>query len=373
MQEYTDEYISIIGDIYIRELAFISCVNVIANAVSKCEFKTFYQKKEVKQREYYLWNVEPNKNQNSSGFIHKWIYQLYRHNECLIIENNGQLLVADDFIRKPYALYDDVFTGVTVGDFTFARSFNQSEVLYFQLQEKNARRVIDGLYEAYSKLIAYNMKSYLRSRGTKGKFKYDALPAAGTENRKIFDDLINNKFKAWLNSDSGVIPLGSGQNFEELTQRTYASDTSRDIRAMIDDISDFTARAIGMNPSLIRGDVQDTSKVVDQLLTFCIDPLVDMLSEEINRKRNGYAGFAAGTYLQIDTTTIKHIDILDVATSIEKLIGSGAFSVNDVLAACGKPQIDEPWANEHFMTKNFATFAEMMNALSGKGGTRGGG
>src|SRR5690606_33969642 len=101
---------------------------------------TFFKGKGVQEREYYLWNIEPNKNQNSSAFLHKLIAKLYRNNECLVIEQNGQLLVADSFVRKPYALYDDVFTQVQVEDFTFDRPFNQSEVLYYKLNEENIRK-----------------------------------------------------------------------------------------------------------------------------------------------------------------------------------------------------------------------------------------
>jgi hypothetical protein len=124
--QYEAEYISLVGDIYIREMAFWSAVNIVANAVSKCEFKTFVNKKEIKGLEYYLWNVEPNRNQNSSVFLHKLIAQLYRKNECLVIEQNGQLLVADNFVRTPYALFDDKFTQVTVEDFTFQKTFYQA-------------------------------------------------------------------------------------------------------------------------------------------------------------------------------------------------------------------------------------------------------
>ena len=41
-------------EVYLRELAFWTCVNKIANAISKCEFKTYIKKKEVKGQEYYL-------------------------------------------------------------------------------------------------------------------------------------------------------------------------------------------------------------------------------------------------------------------------------------------------------------------------------
>lgn len=364
-KEYYDEYASLVADVYIREMAFWSAVNLVANAVSKCEFKTFLNGEEVKGREYYLWNIEPNKNQNSSVFLHKLIAKLYRDNECLVIEQNGQLLVADNFIRKPYALYDDVFTQVQVGDFIFQRSFTQSEVLYYKLNEENVRKLVNGLYESYSKLITYSMKAYQRSRGTKGIFKYDTLPVAGTPEREAFDALINKKIKQWMEGDNAALPLGRGQEWKELQHKTYTNESTRDIRAQIDDIFDFTARAFGIPPALLRGDVQDTSKAVDQLLTFCIDPLTDMLSEEINRKRNGYTGFSQGTYLKIDTKSIKHVDLLSVATAIDKLIGSGSFCINDIRKAVGDEIIDEPWAWQHFITKNYETVENALKALEG--------
>ena len=358
-----DEYTALYGDIYIREMAFWSAVNLIANAVSKCEFKTFVNNTETKGREYYLWNIEPNSNQNSSTFLQNLIAQLYRNNECLVIENRGQLLVADSFTRKPYALYDDVFTEVTVGDFTFNRSFNQSEVLYFRLNSADMRRVTNGLYDSYSKLINYSMTAYQRSRGTKGIFSYDTIPVAGTAERAAFDSLINEKIGKWLSGDNAALPLGKGQSWQELQHKTYSNETSRDIRAMIDDVSDFTAKAFGIPPALLRGDVQGVSDALDNFLTFCLDPLVDMLQEEINRKRNGFEGMSKGTYLKIDTKQIKHVDLLSVATSIDKLIGSGAFCINDIRLVCGEEIIDEPWAWAHYVTKNYATVEEALRAI----------
>lgn len=359
------EHEALVCDIYIREMAFWSAVNLVANAVSKCEFKTYLKGEEIKGKEYYLWNFEPNRNQNSSVFLHKLIAKLYRNNECLVIEQNGQLLVADDFIRTPYALYDDVFKQVQVEDFTFNRSFAQSEVLYFKLNEENIRKIVNGLYDSYSKLIIYSMKAFQRSRGTKGIFKYNTMPVAGTPQREAFDALINEKIGKWLTGDNAALPLGDGQEWKELEKKTYSSESTRDIRAQIDDISDFTAKAFGIPPALLRGDVQDTSKAVDQLLTFCVDPLTDMIQEEINRKRNGYAGFITGTKLKIDTKTIKHIDLLGVAEKIDKLISSGCFCVNDIRIAVGDEIIDEPWAWQHFITKNYDTIEQALRALEG--------
>lgn len=363
MRAYADEYAALVGDVYIREMAFVSAVNYIAKGISKCEFKTFLRGVEEQGNEYYLWNIEPNQNQNSSEFIQQWIYKLYRNNECLIIENNGKLYVADSFVKKPYALLEDVFTQVTIKDFTFDRSFVQSEVLYFKLCDKNIAAVVSGLFDSYSSLIAYSMNAYKKSRGTKGIFKYKGLPKAGTDERKVFDDLINEKIKAWLEGNNAALPLGDGLDWKELEHKTYSNESTRDIKAQIDDIFEFTFKGFGIHPAIAKGDIQGTKDAVDQTLTFCIDPLADMLQEEINRKRNGRTAYLEGTRLKISTKQIKHVDMLSVTTAIDKLIGSG-FSFNQVLELCGEEKINEPWANAHFITKNYSTFEEALKQIS---------
>lgn len=363
---YIDEYMSAVGDVYVREMAFWTATNLIANALSKCEFKTYENGNEVKGLNYYRWNVQPNKNQNSNDFLQELVWKLYRNNELLVIEHNEDLLIADSFSRKEYALYDDEFSQVTVKGFTFAKTFYQSDVVYLTLSEQNVHGLISGLYNSYAKLLEYTMKAYQRSRGTKAKFEYETLPPAGSEQRKIFDELINEKFKKFLESDNAIVPLGNGQKLTEFSgSKTYSNDGTRDIRAMIDDVFVFTARALGIPPALMSGDVQGVEDAIDQFLTFCIDPLADKIETENNRKTYTRAQFLNGDYMKIDTKQMKHIDIFNISTSIDKLIASGVFSVNDILKMLGLPIIDEPWANKHFITKNYMPFEEALNALGG--------
>lgn len=364
IKEFTEEYEQLVADVHIREMAFLTATNLMANALSKCEFKTFLKNAETKKQEYYLWNFEPNKNQNSSAFLRQLIYKLYRNNECLVVEQNGQLLIADDYEHTEYALYDDSFKKVTVKDFTFNKTFYQPDVLFFKLNEKNVRKVIDGLYQSYSRLISYTMNSYQKSRGTKGIFKYESIPVAGTPDREAFDQLIDGKFSKWLKDDNAALPLGRGQEWKENQSRTYSSEGTRDIKAMIDDIYDFTARGFNIPPVLMRGDLANLGdNVMNTFLTFAVDPLSDTLQEEIVRKRYGQADFMQGTYLEIDTRTIEHISILKVATAIDKLIASGSFCINDVRKLVGEKIIDEPWAWKHFITKNY-TDVEDLDVLN---------
>ena len=192
------------------------------------------------------------------------------------------------------------------------------------------------------------------------------MPIAGTPEREVFDKLINEKISKWLNSDNAALPLGNGQEWKENEKRTYSSEGTRDIKAMIDDIYDFTARSVGIPPVLLKGDLANVGdEVVNQLLTFAIDPLTDMLQEEINRKRSGYLAFSQGTYVEIDTKAIKHIDLLSVSTAIDKLIASGAFCINDIRKLVGEQIIDEPWAWQHWITKNYSSVEDLLNSLGG--------
>lgn len=357
------EWLDLFADACIRDLAFESCCNLMANAISKCELKIYRNHEEFRGAEYYLWNIEPNQNQSSSAFWHKLIHQLYRYRTALVVEHGGHLYVADSFARKPYALYEDLFTDVTVGDFTFHRSFNQSDVLYFELTAADMKRITDGLYDSYGKLIAYGMKGYQRSRGEKGVLELDATAHGDEKFNQTFEQIKNDGFRKFAEAENAVLPMWKGMKYNSLGSKTYNADTTRDIRAMIDDVVDFTARGFCIPAVLVNGTVQDVGSAVDQLLTFAVDPLVDNLAEEINRKRYGKAAVLSGNFVRFDTSQIRHVDILEQSGNISKLVGSGVECVNDIRALLGQPIINEPWAWEHFMTKNFATAADLLEAL----------
>ncbi len=357
------EFWGMLDNVYIRELAFWTCVNKIANALSKCEFRTFCDHREVKKAEYYLWNVEPNRNQNASAFLTKLIGKLYLENEALVIESAGQLFVADSFQKKVYALYDYQFSGVTLDDFTFGKTFYQTEVLYFQLNSVNMRQVVNLMYSSYNNLMQYAVNAYRKSRGSRGVLDIDGLAQAEDDFSETLQELMSTHFKRFFESENAVLPLYDGYKYTELQTKTYSNESTRDIKALADDIYDFTARAFSFPPSLAKGDVQDTEKATDELLTFCIDPLARLLEKEINRKRNGLSGCMAGNYLRIDTTAVKHIDIFEIAAPVDKLISSGTHTINDIRRIIGETPIDEEWADAHFITKNYSTVEEVLDSL----------
>lgn len=351
------EFWSMASSIYVRELALQSSINLMSKAFSKCEIKTYVSGKEFRGDEWYLWNIQPNRNQNSSVFLTKLVTKLMENNEALAIETmNGDLLIADSYQKDTFAVKDYVFTNVTVDDYTFNRTYFMPEVLYFQLNNRDVRELINGLHESYGKLLEYSQKAFQKSRGQKGVLEISAQAAGSKDFEKTLSKMMNERFKTYFTSDSAVLPMTDGYKWTEHERKTYSNDNTRDMRAQVDDVFAFTARPYGIPPALVLGDVADPSKAVQSLLTFGVDPLADMVSEEINRKRYGKL-VLKGNKIKIDTSAILHVDLLTVATSVDKLISSGAYSINEIRKVTGDEPIPEPWADQHWMTKNYSLAA----------------
>lgn len=354
-----------------RDLAFWSCVNLIANAIGRCDFRTFVNWNEAKGREYYLWNVEPNTNQNSTAFLHKMVAMLYKENEVLIVptrkkDGTDALVVADSWQPSTeFPSRQNEYTGVSVGQFSYDKTFRERDVLHLTLNYCNIKPVIDGLYQSYMKLLKVAMQNYTWSNGQHWKVTVNQM-ATGQDNwLETFQKVIEQQIRPFLNSGSAILPEYNGWKYENVSKNTDDQKDASQIRSLITDIFDFTANAFLIPPVLLQGQVQGTSDAWRRFMTNCVDPLADQLSEEINRKRYGYEALITGNYLKVDTSAIEHFNLFDHAANIEKLIGSG-YSYNDVQKAIGGQEIKEPWAYEHFVTKNFDLAKNILKGESSR-------
>lgn len=350
----------------IRELAFWSCVNLIANALGRCEFRTYDGGEEVRGPEYYLWNLEPNVNQSSTVFLHKLAAKLYEDNETLIIssrEANGRpaLAVADDWQEPPeYPFQPNVYRGVTAGERMYDRPFFEEDVIHLRLNHCDIQPVVKGIYNSYVQLLSAAMNNYAWTNGQHWKVHVNQL-ASGQEGwAEQFQKVLEAQIKPFLKSGFSILPEMDGYAYENVGKILENSRDASHVRALVNDIFDFTANAFLIPPVLLRGQVEGTADAVKRFLTNCIDPLADQLSEEITRKCYGYEGWKSGKFLRVDTSAIQHFNIFENAANVEKLIGSG-YSYNDVQRAAGGPEINEPWANEHFLTRNFAKAQDLLS------------
>lgn len=369
------ELLAAAQEFQLRDMSFWLCANMIANAVGRCEFRTFRDGKEIREREHYLWNVEPNANQNSTAFLHKLVAKLLVDNEVLVIstrqrEGYDALVVADAWLRNgDYPSRQNEYTNVQVGDVSYEKTFREREVLHLKLNHIDMKPVLDGLYGAYWRLISAAMKRYEWDKGQHWKVHVGQLASGAEDFTENFSHMIEQQVKTFLDSNGAILPEFDGYAYTN--EGGKANVELADIQAQMKDVLGFTAKALQIPAVLVDGSIQGTEDAQGRFLTGCIDPICDQLQEEINRKRYGYDRMRAGDYLRVDTSSIRHFDMFANAANVEKLVGSGAFTINDVLRSAGLPTIPEPWADEHYMTKNIAALGAETAALGGAEGGNG--
>lgn len=356
----------------LRDTCFWICANMIANAVGRCEFRTFREGKEVREREHYLWNVEPNVNQNSTAFLHKLVAKLLVDNEVLVIgtrqrEGYDALVVVDSYMTGgSYPSKQNEYTSVQVGDVSYEKTYREREVLHLTLNHVNIKPVLDGLYGSYVRLINAAMRRYVWDKGQHWKVHVSQLASGADDFTQKFSQMIEEQVKTFLDSDGAVLPEFEGYAYTN--EGGKAAVELSDIQSQMKDIFAFTAKAFQIPAVLVDGSIQGTEDAQGRFLTGCIDPICDQLQEEINRKRYGYDRIQRGDYLRIDTSSIRHFDMFANAANVEKLVGSGVFSINEVLRAAGLPAISEDWADKHYLTKNIATLGSETSVLGGAEG-----
>ena len=352
---------SVCTNLAIDAFALQTGINLIASCVAKCEFKTFLNKKEVNSDEYYLWNIEPNKNQNSSEFIQEFVSKLLLNNEVLIVELNNELIIVDSFYREEHAIYEDYFEQVTKKDFTFDKKFYMKDVLYFKYNNDDIRKYYNNLMIGYNELLSLAKGKYKRAGGRKGTVELDAIAKGDEEKRKQIEELFTKKFKNYFEAENAIVDLPKGVKYTEITGEGSKKATNElgDITRILDDAFTRAAQALRMSPALLKGDIADIDKITNNFLTFCIDPIVDLIQTEINRKRYGKSNFFKGSYVYIDITNIKHMDIFSIAEKIDKLISCGMYSIDDLKKKLKDTVLNTEWSNKHWITKNYQGINEI--------------
>jgi len=354
------EYIGKLAtEVYYKELAIEACANLIAGVFTKAEFQTFENGQETRKDNYYAFNVRPNPNKNAAAFWRDVVRRMVRDGHSLVLQVGDNFYVAESFQVEKKAFFDYRFSGIRIDDFQLDRSYDQREVFYFEYQNPKMRALIDGLYNSYGKLIAASQKQYIRNLSRRGIVEIDASVPETQDMQNKLRDLMENRFKSFFEAEGdAVLPLYKGLHYQELEKaqgaQSRSSQEAREIRAFIDDIFDFVAIAMNVPPQLLKGNVADTEKAMDNFLTFCINPIAEIIQDELNGKYYKKRNYLDRTYVKVNTSMIRAHDIKDIAGALEILLRIGGYSIDDILKALGMEPLNTEWSTIKWMTKNYA-------------------
>lgn len=363
--EFTSENHSTEQSFHLTELALFTAIDFIARSLAKCEFVTVNNNRESRKAEYYLWNYSPNKHQTKIEFFTQAVAKLIFDNELLIIETaDNQLLIADSFSRTEHALIDDSFSGITCRNFTYQRTFFESEVIYLQYNNFALKGLLADMCNTYEQLMLSAQERYNKAVGHKGILELENYSFGDENFAETYNKVLAKQFKAFYSNKNAVMPIFKGMKYSE-----PSTDAGKTTNSEINDIQKLKAEAytivgnaLHIPPAILSGEASQLSDAMDCAIGNAIDPIANMFEQEITKKRFGANEFSKGNYLLIDTTTVRHIDAISQANNLDKSIASGVLTPAQAQKYCNMLPCSEAWAHIYYLTKNYQT---ITNALKG--------
>lgn len=348
-----------------KMLAIQIAVSYIANAVSKCEIN-FYKngKKDTKSYQYYLWNVKPNPNQSGSEFVNKLVTKMLTSPDgALVIQNKGYIYVADSFQRDPHPFREDVYSSIQIENLALMKTFNASEVLHFKLEDKNISELIDSVYVDYGKAISYALDSFLRVNSSKFKMKIKQDKIGDLTFNEYYNQYLKAQLKDFLESNNGVYPENEG--FELLEFKTgNQTKNCDDLVKLRKDMFQMAGEAYKIPASMMEGNINNTTEIVKQFITFGVEPWTKLIEDVINAGCWSFEDWKNGCKAKVDTSKIAYTTLLDGADNASKLIANTICCPDEVRELFGLDSIDEEFGKQFFITKNNSKAEDVMNGTA---------
>lgn len=347
-----DEY----HTLYLKHLAIDTCAEFLARSFGRSEFRIRKNGEPLKNEWTYLLNVRPNLDQSASSFWQQVVYKLITQNEVLIVlSDDDQLLIAESYVRKEYALYEDYFESVWLKGYEFKRKFPMSEVIFLQYNNNDLSRYVRGLYEDYASLYNRMVEVAMRNHQIRAT-------VTGKEGRG-FDDKLQKRAQSYIDKvyakfskeSIAIVPVQAGLEYNELTNTVGETNQSIDElkklkRQFVDEVADI----LGIPSTILHGELADLESAQTVLNKYCLKSLNKKIEDELNAKIIDKTEFVNGT--EIKVVGVDKKDIFDLADAVDKLISSGGFNRNEIRKEVDYESIDG--GDEFYITKNYEKAAK---------------
>lgn len=354
-----------------KEYALQLCINKLASALSLCQFDTYEKGTPKKNHYWWKFNFEPNHNTNAPDFLYQIIYQMvYDPDGALVYQSDdGQLIVAESFNVIERSIYENVYTDIILyGGFKLQGIYKESEVLRYQLPNKNIRKFVDGIYEDYGELIQVTTNAYIRERsmkllleiGTTFDQQFQSVvdeETGETEADQILDDILTKRFKGVFKPSDTLTPLEEGLSIKQVDE-SRSSTVAGQIKAtevteLFIKIVDMVADAFAIPRGLLKGDVADVEAMTENFITFGVRPLSTEIESENNRKLYKFKNVSEGTKMKVITDSIRTYDWVKVANAADKYVAATVFNSNEIRRKLGEEESKNPELNKYRTTKNY--------------------
>ena len=153
-----------------------------------------------------------------------------------------------------------------------------------------------------------------------------------------------------LSDEEAVVLLSEA--FDLINLNKDSKESLTDYKDLVKKIGDSVANNYDIPLDLFYGTKTEKSTANDDFISFSVDFYYNGIEDGLNDGLVGQKSYCEGERIQFNKYAIFHKDIIDSANGIDKLVSS-TFSRNEINEFLNLPYIDENWANEHNLTKNY--------------------
>ncbi len=352
----------------IKKNAIEHAIDLISKTISKCEIEYYkYNSKDKKLERrkdsdtYYRLNIKPNDNEFATTFVYNVVSKLLKDKEALIVEINRKLYLANSFDYDHKILNEKVFYNIELTDnkgnsLKLEKTFKSNNCIYLSLGLSEIKECLDNYYQDIGKLISIQNQKYISSNVNKWQLSVPGLQP------KILDPQTNKPMnyqeykgkitEGLMEEKDAIIMLSNDFNLKKLNseERQQSSD---DLLNLQDKWEKEVAMAFNIPLDVFYGSKTEKSTGTNDFITFAITPITSILEDGFNGSLIKKEDFFKGNSIRFNKLSIKHFDIFDCASPIDKLISSG-FSHDETRYFLGIPETEEEWAQRHHITKNYA-------------------
>lgn len=353
---------------YIYTLAEAHAIDLIAKTISKCEIQTFelVNKKVQKNKGSLYWtlNLQPNPNETGTAFIYKLITKLLTDKTSLVIINKtakrNLLYVADEYKASNDILYGKTFNNVIVADdegntLKLDKTYNSNNTIYLSLKNTNLNTASESFKTNSTKLLKAAQKSFINANTSKWRLKNPGGQAtmmdAETKKEISYTDYKNKLTDGLFSEEDSIILLA--EIFDLINLNKDVKKEISDYENIINRIGNTVAQKWNIPLDVFYGNKTEKSTGSNDFITFAVDPYFEILEDGFNTSLVGKESYINGEYIKFNRLNIGYKDLIDKSSGWDKLISSG-FSFNQLCELLGLPTINEEWADQHYITKNYA-------------------
>ncbi len=256
-------------------------------------------------------------------------------------------------------LYGKTFSNITISDdegniIPMIKTYNIENSIYYSIKNDKLTTASNNFSKNTAKILSTASKSFIKANTPKWRLKFPGgqptMMDIETKQPISYDDYKKKITEGLISEEEAIVLLSEA--FDLINLNKESNKNLDDFDKTVKSIGDTVARNWNIPLDIFYGSKTEKSTGTNDFISLAVEPHCKNLEDGFNIGFVGKNDYLKGEYISINRNDIIHKDILECANGIDKLTADG-FSRNEINKLLGLPRIDEPWADEHNLTKNY--------------------